>query len=124
MLTILKGHLALFLVWGIATLGGTSDALSAALPDGVRTYDEQPEPHTLLAYETPPNAPIVLLGIVLAVDPTQGTLVLGHGDGTRSSLNTDPALLRKIQVGDPVKVVAEGSTARTLEPLGPFSLQA
>lgn len=62
--------------------------------------------------------PVVLLGIVVALDPIEGALVLGHGDGTQSDLTADPGLLRKIRIGDPVKAVVEGSTVRTVEPLG------
>jgi hypothetical protein len=123
-MTTRKGHIALVMLWVFATLGWAPEVLSAAPPDGVTTHHEEPGSYNFLGHEGPPKAPIVLLGIVVAVDQTEGSLVLGHGDGTRSTFNTDPWLLRKVQIGDPVKVVAEGSTVRTLEPLGPFSLQA
>lgn len=72
-------------------------------------------PH--LVWGAPPDAPTVVMGIVAALDQTQGTLVLAHGDGTRSHLSAAPRLLRDIQVGDPVHGVVEGTTVRTLEPL-------
>ncbi len=70
------------------------------------------------------TVPVVLLGIVEALDPIKGALVLGHGDGTQSYLTADPGLLQKIQVGDPVNVVVDGSIVRTVEPLGAPSPRA
>ncbi len=72
-------------------------------------------PH--LVWGQTPDAPSVVMGIVAAVDQTEGTLVLQHGDGTRSHLNASPGLLRGIQIGDPVQGAVEGTTVRTLEPL-------
>lgn len=124
MTTLWKGCIALLLLWGMATFGWATDALSDALPDGGSSSNELSEARAFVEYDGAPSPPVVLLGIVMAVDEREGSLVLGHGDGSRSTLNTDRGLLRNIQVGDLVKVAAEGSTVRTLEPLDHYSLQA
>ncbi len=94
-------------------------AAQRASPEGFPLH-----PRKALPFESVRDIPTVLLGIVVAVDRTHGDLVVGHGDGTRSDLNADPVLLRKIQIGDPVKVVVEGSTVRTVEELGAPSPRA
>ncbi len=70
-----------------------------------------------LASSPAAETPMVLMGIVVAVDQNQGALSLEHGDGTRSHLTADPKFLRDIHIGDPVQAVVEGTSVRTLEHL-------
>ncbi len=114
----MKGWLvALVVLLGIPSAASSQDA-----QDPGTVHEMSAQAYLLQAKAT--TVPVVLLGIVEVLDPIKGALVLGHGDGTRSYLTAAPGLLQKIQVGDPVNVVVDGSIVRTVEPLGAPSPRA
>jgi hypothetical protein len=69
--------------------------------------------------ESTTPVPVVELGIVVALDPSERILVLWHGDGTQSNLTAAPELLKKVRIGDPVSAVVDGSIVRNVERLDP-----
>ena len=109
----------------VAVLGVSSAAWSQSAKDpGVAHEESTQVQKSVLKQSQAWPTPVVLLGIVVALDQKQGTLVLGHGDGTQSGLTAAPNLLHKIRIGDPVSVVVQGSRVDIVEPLGEPSLRA
>jgi hypothetical protein len=118
-----RNEMRICLVVLVVVLGVSSPAWPQKAKDpGVANEERtQVEKATLTNPQAEPT-PVVQLGIVRALDLKQGTLVLGHGDGTQSALLAPPTILSKIRIGDPVSVVIQGAKVKTVERLGEPSL--
>ncbi len=115
-------------VWLIALvvlLGVSSAAWSQVAKDRGMAHEERAQvQRTVLTRPQAMPVPVVLLGIVVALDPKEGALVLWHGDGTQSDLTAPPKLLKKVRIGDPVTAVVDGSIVRNVQRLDPPSPRA
>ncbi len=109
-------------VWFVALvvlLGISNASWSQVVKDAEVAQEER-----LLLTRSATPVPVVVLGIVVALDPKQGALVLWHGDGTQSDLTAPPRLLKKVRIGDPVSAVVDGAIVRNVERLDPPSPRA
>jgi hypothetical protein len=111
---------ALVMLLGISNAAWSQVAKDAEVAQEERTHAQK----TVLTRPLSTPVPVVVLGIVAALDPKQGALVLWHGDGTHSDLTAPPKLLEKVRIGDPVSAVVDGSIVRNVERLDPPSPRA
>ena len=106
---------AFVMVLGVWSPAWSQIAEDPLVPHAERTHVEK----TVLTPRQATLVPTVQLGIVVALDPKDGTLVLWHGDGTHSDLSAPPRILKKVRIGDPVSAVVDGSFVRNVERLDP-----
>ncbi len=111
---------ALVVLLGISNAAWSQVVKDAEVAQEERTHVQK----TVLARPVSTSVPVVVLGIVAALDPKEGALVLWHGDGTQSDLTAPPKLLKKVRIGDPVSAVVDGSIVRNVERLDPPSPRA
>jgi len=114
-------------IWFVALvvlLGISNAAWSQVAKDGEVAQEERPHVEKTVLKRPATPVPVVVLGIVVALDPKEGALVLWHGDGTQSDLIASPKLLKKVRIGDPVSAVVDGAIVRNVERLDPPSPRA
>ena len=105
----------LVMVLGVSSPVWSQVAEDPGVAHGERTHVQR----TVLTQPQATLVPRVQLGIVIALDPKEGSLVLWHGDGTQYDLAAPPKILKKVRIGDAVSAVVDGSFVRNIERLDP-----